>query len=247
MLGWRYAQNTKILFRAERIPRKHHFWSFLAITIAVCQIQMIILLIPHQNEHRYAQNTKILFRAEMIPRKHHYLSFLAVTIAVCQIQMISTLILLRNEHDGMGICAKHINFIQCGNDSQKTPFLVVFGNNNCSVSNQNDFITPTSSKSTCWDGDMRKTYKFNSELKILLKNIHYLSFLAITIAVCQIQMTLTLIPLQNEHDEKRICDKHKFFFQSGNDSQKTPFLVVYGYNNCSVSNQNDFITHTSSN
>ncbi len=33
------------------IPRKHHFWSFLAITIAVRQIQMILILIPLQNEH----------------------------------------------------------------------------------------------------------------------------------------------------------------------------------------------------
>ncbi len=33
------------------IPRKHHFWSFLAIRIAVCQIQMILTLIPLQNEH----------------------------------------------------------------------------------------------------------------------------------------------------------------------------------------------------
>ncbi len=51
MLGWGYEQITKILFRAERIPRKHHFWSFLAITIAVYQIQMILTLIPLQNEH----------------------------------------------------------------------------------------------------------------------------------------------------------------------------------------------------
>ncbi len=51
MMGWRYAQNTKIVFRAEMIPRKHHFWSFLAITIAVCQIQMILTLRPFQNEH----------------------------------------------------------------------------------------------------------------------------------------------------------------------------------------------------
>ncbi len=64
MMGWEYAQNTKILFSAEMIPRKHHFWSVLAITIAVCQMQMILILIPHQNEH-----------------------------------------------DGMGICAKHTNYI----------------------------------------------------------------------------------------------------------------------------------------
>ncbi len=68
--GWGYAQNTKVLFRAEMIPRKHHFWSFLVITIAVFQIQMILILILLQNDHNgcgYAQNTSILFRAEMIP------------------------------------------------------------------------------------------------------------------------------------------------------------------------------------
>ncbi len=68
------------------------------------------------------------------------------------------------------MCAKHKIFIQSGNDSKKTQFLVVFGNNNSSVSNPNDFNTRTSSKSTCWDEDMLKTYKFYSELKILLKN-----------------------------------------------------------------------------
>ncbi len=84
--------------------------------------------------------------------------------------MILTLIPLQNEHDGMEICAKHKNFIQCGNESKKTPFLVVFGYNNCSVSNPNDFNTHISSKSTCWDGDMRKTYKFYSERKGFLDN-----------------------------------------------------------------------------
>ncbi len=106
MMGWGYEQNTKILFRAERIPRKHHFWSFLAITFAVCQIQMILTLTRLQNEHDgwgYAQNTKILFRAERILRKHHFWSFLAITTAVCQIQVILILIALQNEHDGMGI------------------------------------------------------------------------------------------------------------------------------------------------
>ncbi len=106
MLGWRYAQNTKILFTAERIPRKHHFWSFLAVTIAVYQIQRILTLIPLQNHllgWGYAQNTKILFRAERIPRKHHFCSFLAIIIAVCQIQMILTLIPLENLHVGMEI------------------------------------------------------------------------------------------------------------------------------------------------
>ncbi len=66
---------------------------------------------------RYEQNTKILFSAEVIPRKHQIRSFLAITIAMCQIQMSLTLKSLRNEHDGMGICAKHTNFVQSGNDS----------------------------------------------------------------------------------------------------------------------------------
>ncbi len=61
--------------------------------------------------------TQFFFRAEMIPRKHHFWSFLAITIAVCQMQMILTIIPSQNDHDGMGICAKHINFIQCRNDS----------------------------------------------------------------------------------------------------------------------------------
>ncbi len=51
MMGSGYAQNTQILFRAEMIPRKQHFWSFLAITIAVCQIQMILTLTPLEKEH----------------------------------------------------------------------------------------------------------------------------------------------------------------------------------------------------
>ncbi len=100
------------------IPRNHHFWSFLAITIAVYQIQRILILIPlRMMGWGYAQNTKKLFRAEMIPGKHHFWSFLAITIPVSQIQMILTLIPLQNEHDGMGICAKHKNLIQSGNDS----------------------------------------------------------------------------------------------------------------------------------
>ncbi len=88
-MGWRYAQKTKFLFRAEMIPRKHHFWSFLAITNAVCQMQMILTLIPLQDEHdgmELCANHNILFRAEMILRKHHFWLFLAITIAVCQIQ-----------------------------------------------------------------------------------------------------------------------------------------------------------------
>ncbi len=48
MMGWGCVPNAKTSFRAEMIPRKHHFWSFLAITIPVFQIQMVL---PHQNEH----------------------------------------------------------------------------------------------------------------------------------------------------------------------------------------------------
>ncbi len=54
------------------------------------------------------------------------------------------LIPLQNEHVGMGICAKHTNFIQSGRYCTKTCIFVVFGNNNCSVSNPNDFNTHTS-------------------------------------------------------------------------------------------------------
>ncbi len=46
------------------IPRKHHFWTFLAITFAVCQIQMILTIIPLQSQHvgmGYAQNIQIVF------------------------------------------------------------------------------------------------------------------------------------------------------------------------------------------
>ncbi len=46
-----FVQNTQTIFRAEIVSRKHHFCSFLAITIAVCQIQMILILIPLQNKH----------------------------------------------------------------------------------------------------------------------------------------------------------------------------------------------------
>ena len=120
------------------IPLKHHFWSFLAITIAVFQIQMILTLIPLHNEHdgmricakhsNYIQSGNeflkhhfwsflaktIAIRVKMIPRKHHFWSFLAITIAVCQIQMILTVIPLQNQHVRMGLCAKQTNFIQSG-------------------------------------------------------------------------------------------------------------------------------------
>ena len=121
MMGWVYAQNTKILFRAEMILRKHHFWSFLAITIAVCQIQMILTLIPLQNQHFgmgiCANHTNFILSRTYCSNYYQYLSFSAITIAVCQILMTLTLISLQKEHDGMGICAKHKNFIQSGNDS----------------------------------------------------------------------------------------------------------------------------------
>ena len=98
--------------------------------------------------------------------------------------------------------------------AQKHSLFVVFGYNNCCVSNPNDFNTHNSSKSTCWDGDMRKTHKLYSELKIFLKNLHYLSFLAITTAVCQIQLILSLIPHQNEHDGMEICANTQILFSA---------------------------------
>ncbi len=42
--------NRQILFRAEDVPQKCQFLSFLAITIPVRQIQMILLIIPLQND-----------------------------------------------------------------------------------------------------------------------------------------------------------------------------------------------------
>ena len=45
-MEWGYVPNTQTLFTAEIIPSKHHCWSILGITIAVCQIQMILTLIP---------------------------------------------------------------------------------------------------------------------------------------------------------------------------------------------------------
>ncbi len=166
----------------------------------------------------YAQNIQILFWAKYIANKPSLFVVFGYNNCSVSNQNDFQLIPSQNEHDGMGICAKHTNFIHGGSYSWKTPFLVVFDYNNCSVSNRNDFYTHTSSKSTCWDGDIRKTYKFYSKQKILLKNLHYLTFLAITIAVCQIQMILTLIRLQNEHDGIGICAKHTNFIQSGNQS-----------------------------
>ncbi len=74
-----------------------------------------------------AQNTQILLRAKDIAQKPSFLSFLAKTIAVSQIQMILILIPLQNEHVGMGICAKHTNFIQSERYCSKTFIFVVFG------------------------------------------------------------------------------------------------------------------------
>ncbi len=111
MMRWGYVPNTKKIFRAEMIPRKQHFWSLLALTIAVCQIQMILTLIPLKISMMgwgYVPKTKKIFRAEMIFRKQHFWS---KTNAVCHIQMILTLIPLQKQHVGMEICAKHTNFI----------------------------------------------------------------------------------------------------------------------------------------
>ncbi len=145
------------------IPRKHHIRSFLAITMEVCQIQMILTLIPLQNEHDgwgYAQNILFVFWAEMTPRKHHFWSFLAITMEVCQIQMILTLIPLQNQHVGMGY-AQNIQILFWAEHIAQNPSLfVVFGFNNCSVSNPNDFNTHTSSKSICWDGICAKHTNF---------------------------------------------------------------------------------------
>ncbi len=119
----------------------------------------------------YAKNIQILLWAEDIAQKPYYLLFLAITIAVCQIQMILTLIPLQNQHVGMGIRVKHTIFILTEDIAQKPSLFVIFGYNNCSVSNPNDFNIHTFSKSTCWVRYMRKMYKFYSELKILLKNL----------------------------------------------------------------------------
>ena len=51
MLGWGYAQNTQIFFAAKDIVKKPTFLSFLAITIAVRQTEVLLILIPLQNEH----------------------------------------------------------------------------------------------------------------------------------------------------------------------------------------------------
>ncbi len=51
MLGWGYAQNTQILFRAKDIAQKPSFLSFLAITIAVRRTEVLLILITLQNEH----------------------------------------------------------------------------------------------------------------------------------------------------------------------------------------------------
>ncbi len=165
----------------------------------------------------YAQNTQILLRAKDIVQKPAFLSFLSITIAiaVCQIQTILILIPLENQHVGMGICAKHTNSIKSKRYCSKTSIFVVFVYNNCSVSNPNDFFnTHTTWKSTCWDKDMRKTYKFYSERKIFLKKHSFLSFLAITIDVRQTEVLLILIPLENQHVGMGICAKHSNSFKS---------------------------------
>ncbi len=136
----------------------------------MCQVQMTLTLIPLQNEHVgmgiCAKHTNFTLSWRYYSKSFIIYRLLAITIPVCQIQMILTLIPLQNEHDGMGMCTKHKIFFQSIHDS----IFVVFGNNDCSVSNPNDFNTHTSSKWAWWDGDMRKTYKCYSVLKILLKN-----------------------------------------------------------------------------
>ncbi len=163
-----------------------------------------------------------------------------------QNEIVLILIPLQNEHVGMGISAKHTNFIQSARYCSKTCIFVIFGYNNWSASYWSTINTHTSSKWACWDGDMHKTYKLYFELKILLKNHHYFSFLAITIAVCQIQIILILIPLENQHVGMGICAKHTNFVQSKRYCSKTFIFVVFGYNNCSASNWSTFNTHTSS-
>ncbi len=87
-MGCGYVQNTQILFRAKIIPRKHHLWFFLAITIAARQGRVLLILIPLHNEHNgmgiCAKNTQILFTKEITSRKHQFWSFLATTIAARQ-------------------------------------------------------------------------------------------------------------------------------------------------------------------
>ena len=129
LLGWRYEQNRQIKFRAENIPQKRQFMSFLAITIPVRQIQMILLIIPFQNEHV-----------------------------------------------GMWISSKHPNFIQSGIYSSKTYIFVILGFNSCSASNCFTFNTHTPAKWCCWDGDMSKTVKLNSERKTFLKIVNLCRF-----------------------------------------------------------------------
>ncbi len=130
--------------------------------------------------------------------------------------MILILIPLQYEGDGMRICAKHSNFIQSGNDSLKTPFLVVFGYNNCSVSNPNDCSYLF--KITMMKSGYAQNTKFLFRAEIIPRKHRFWSYLAITIAVCQIQMILTLLPFQNEYDWMEICANQKFFIQRGNNS-----------------------------
>ncbi len=214
-----WAKHTKISLRAEDIAQKPSL--FVVFGYNNCSKSYPNDLNPHtsSNEHDgiadMSKTYKFYSELKILLKNLHYLSFLAITIAVCQIQMILKLIPLQMSMMGWGY-EQNIQILFWAEDIAKKPSLfVVFGYNNCSVSNPNDFNTHTSSKWAWWDGDMRKTQTFYSELKILL---HYLSFLAITIAVCQIQMILTLIPLQNEHDGMGICAKHKNFIQSRNDS-----------------------------
>ncbi len=141
-VGMRIYANTQILFRAKDIAQKPSFLSFLAITIAVRQTELLLILIPLQNEHVgmgiCAKHTNFIQNERYCSS---FLSFLAITIALRQTEVLLILIPLQNEHVGMGICAKHKFY------SERKILLfifVVFGYNNCSASNPNDFNTHTS-------------------------------------------------------------------------------------------------------
>ena len=90
-MGWVMRKTYKFYSDLKILLKNLHYLSFLAITTAVCQVQMILTLIRLQNEYDgwgYEQNTKILFSAAMSSRKHHFWSFFAITITVYKIQMI---------------------------------------------------------------------------------------------------------------------------------------------------------------
>ncbi len=84
-----------------------------------------------------------------------------------------------------------------------------FGYNNCSASNKNDFNTHTSSNEhDAWEYAQNTKKIFRAE--IIHRNHHYWSFLHIKIVIWQIQMILTLTPLQNQYVGMGICAKHTY-------------------------------------